>query len=118
MLSPDVLEIIDDPEIAGGQPFTVLRKTLTRVRGGVNESVDEYAVTGNIQPAGKGVSPSQSEDEQNESITIWTKFTLQCGEPGTAADEIVFNGKRWRLTSVDDYSGWGFTIGHATRVRE
>jgi len=120
MLSPDVLEIIDDPEVGGDVPFTVVRKTQTRIRGGVSEGVRRFPATGNIQPENEGIQQTQGEDVLDEQIVIYTTFILQSGTREKSVlgpDEIVYNGNTYRVTRVDNYAAWGFTVGHATRVR-
>ena len=120
MLSPDVLEIIDDPEVGGAVAFTVNRKEQTRIRGGVSEKLRKIPATGNIQPENKGIQQVQGEDILDEQIVIYTTFILQAGTRGKSVlgpDEIVYDGNTYRVTRVDNYAAWGFTVGHATRVR-
>ena len=122
LLSPDVLEIIDDPEVGGGVEFLVCRKKIIRIRGSVSESITQINATGNIQPEGKSAAPGPAEDVLDERIVIYTTFTLQPGgkpADGTyEADEILYDQIRYRITSVENYYQWGFTVGHATRMRE
>lgn len=122
MLNPDVLEIIDDPDLGGGVAFTVCRRQITRIKGSVNEVEEETVATGNIQPETKSNSPSDAEDLLDERITIYTRFILRIGGHVDGktylSDEIIYNGVRYRVTSVNNWSQWGFTIGHATRMRE
>ena len=57
----------------------------------------------------------------NESIVIYTTFTLQNGANDGASivepDEILWNGERWRITSINNWAEWGFTVGYAEKVR-
>lgn len=123
MMMPDVTELIDDPEIGGGQPFTVIRKTVTRTRGGVSESQQEYHVTGNVQPAQEiSLQQLELEDKSDEVISIHTRFPMQTGSNAgvsfVSADEILYSGSRWRLLRVMPWNQWGFCVGYATRVKE
>ena len=123
MLLPDVTEIIDDPEIGGGQAFQVVRYTSTRTLGAITKTPKTYNLTGNIQPQDMSTQTSTSEDELNESIVIYAKFAFQAGENngGTTyygPDEIHYDGKRYRVTRVNNWSKWGFSIAYATRVMD
>lgn len=122
MLLPDVLEIIDDPEVGGGVEFQVIRTVTTRKLGTVENVTQTINATGNIQPEGKGIQASTLEDPMNEGIVIYSTFIFQTGENSggisfTGPDEVIWNGIRWRLTRVDNWADWGFTIAHAERVR-
>lgn len=123
MLMPDITEILDDPEVGGGQPFQVKRYTNTRKLGSVTKKAKTYNVTGNIQPQDLSAQTSTSEDTLNESVVIYARFAFQAGENGggatfTGADEILYNGKRYRVTRVNNWSEWGFSIAYATRVMD
>ena len=123
MLMPDVTEIINDPEIGGGQPFQVRRVSNTRVLGGVTRNVETIDLIGNIQPQDMSSQSSTVEDTLNETIVIYANFGFQTGEntgdsPFTGADEILYDGKVYRVTSVNNWSEWGFSIANATRVRD
>lgn len=122
MLLPDVLEIIDDPEVGGGVEFQVIRTVTTRKLGTVENVTQTINATGNIQPEGKGIQASTLEDPMNEGIVIYSTFIFQTGANSggisfTGPDEVIWNGIRWRLTRVDNWADWGFTIAHAERVR-
>lgn len=119
MLMPDVTEILDDPEVGGGVSFQVRRKTTRRVRGNVETTERNFTATGNIQPQSKGNQPSTVEDQQNESIVVYSTFTFQNGVNNgtsifTQTDEILYRGKVYRVTHVDDWSEWGYTRAYAT----
>ncbi|MBP5726756.1 MAG: hypothetical protein J6Y48_06740 [Clostridia bacterium] len=119
---PDVLEIIDDPELGGGVAFQVKRTVTRRVIGNVEHDTLLINATGNIQPQTKSTQASTLEDPLSESIVIYTTFIFQTGENHggasfTARDEVIWNGHTWRLTSVNNWEKWGFTIAYAERVR-
>ena len=121
MLMPDVLEIIDDPEV-GGHAFQVRRTTTSRTLGRVVNTSVIYDVTGNIQPQDMSAQTSTSEDLMTESIVAYAKFSFSAGfnsgEAFTGPDEILYNGKVYRTTHVSDWSDWGFSIAYATRVHD
>ena len=123
MLMPDVTEILDDPEIGGGQPFTVIRNTVTRTLGSIVKTPETFNLSGNIQPQSMSSQTSTSEDTLNEGIVIYAKFAFQAGTNDggytfIGADEILYDGKRYRVTNVNNWSKWGFSIANATRVMD
>ena len=120
---PDVTEIINDPEVGGAQPFQVRRVTNTRKKGGVVRSETVTNCIGNIQPQGLETQSSTAEDLQTETIVIYACFAFSVGSNDggvsfTGPDEILYNDKVYRVTRVNDWSGWGFTIAYATRVMD
>lgn len=122
MLMPDVTAILNDPEVGGGVPFQVKRTTNTRVMGSVRQSETIINATGNIQPQDKSSQSSTAEDLLNEGIVVYSKFTFSTGENDggmtfLGPDEILWDGKTWRVTFVDNWSKWGYTRASATRVR-
>lgn len=122
MLLPDVTEILEDPEIGGAQPFKVIRTTVSRTLGRISRSTVETDVIGNVQPQDMSTQTSTSEDTMNESIVIYAKFAFSTGfnDGGafTEADEVLYDGKTYRVTRVNDWSKWGFSIAYATRVHD
>ena len=121
MLNPDVTEILVDPELGGGVPFTVIRTLNVRTGGNVRQTVREINAVGNIQPENKSIQSSTTEDPLAESSVIYTLFIFQTGSNSysefTEPDENLYNGVKYRITSVNNWKEWGFTIGHAERVR-
>ena len=120
---PDVTEIIDDPEVGGCQPFQVVRRTATRTLGAITESSTTYNLIGNIQPQDMASQTSTSEDTLNESIVIYARFAFQIGANNggpsfLGADEVLYNGFRYRVTRVNNWAQWGFSIAYATRVMD
>lgn len=123
MLLPDVTDILIDPDVGGGQSFQVIRYTNTRVLGGVSRSSETFDLFGNVQPQDKSTQTSTSENTLNETIVIYAEFAFQVGENsgGTTfkgPDEVLYDGKRYRVMSVNNWSKWGFSIAHATRVMD
>ena len=123
MLMPDVREILNDPEVGGGVAFQVRRVTNTRVLGSVTRNVTTYDVTGNIQPVELSVSASTTEDLLTENIVIRAEFEFMVGSNNGSVefngeDEVLWDGKVWRITRVEDWSKWGFSTAYATRVMD
>ena len=121
MLMPDVTEILDDPELGGGVSFEVIRTQNIRSAGHITQQTQTLHATGNIQPANKSTQSSTVEDPLSESIVIYTTFIFQTGQNDysefTGPDEVIYQGIRYRVTSVNNWKDWGFTIANAERVR-
>ena len=121
MLMPDVTEILDDPEVGGGEPFQVVRYTSKRTLGAITKTSQVYNLTGNIQPQDMGAQSSTVEDLMTENIVIYAKFAFQAGENNGGvtfygADEILYDNKKYRVTRVNNWAKWGFSIAYASRV--
>lgn len=119
MLDPDVLEILDDPEVGGGVPFQVRRKTVTRDRGTDKVTEEIFDLTGSIQPQDKSNQSSTAEDLKTEIIVVRAVFEFQTGTNNgaiqTQTDEILWKNAVYRVTRVEDWSEWGFTTAYATK---
>lgn len=117
---PDVLENLNDPELGGGVAFQVKRTVNTRAMGNVTQETEYLNVTGNIQPQTKSSQASTPEDPRTEEIVIYAAFEFQLGandgDKFTGPDEILFNGNTYRVTRVNNWSDWGFSIAYAERV--
>ena len=122
MLMPDVTEILYDPEVGGGQEFSVTRNVSTRSRSGYTKTPTTVTAVGNVQPQEMSNQTSTSEDLLNESIVIYSTYSFQTGENDgtsiTEADIVFWNDLYWRVTRVDDWSKWGYTRAFATRIRD
>ena len=121
MLLPDVTEIIIDPELGGGVAFQVIRTQNVRTGGSVTQTKQTLDAIGNIQPENKSIQSSTIEDPMFESIVIYTTFIFQTGSNSysefTEPDEVLYNGVTYRITSINNWQEWGFTIAHSERVR-
>ena len=119
---PDVTAILDDPEVGGGQEFQVVRFTIERNRAGYKKTPTTYDATGNVQPQEKSNQTSTSESVLTESIVVYSTFIFQTGsndgESKTEADIILYDGHKWRVTRVDDWSKWGYSRAYATRAND
>lgn len=122
MLMPDVTPILDDPEVGGGVSFQVIRNTAVRSLGGYTKTVQTFSETGNIQPQEMSNQASTPEDKLEESIVIYTTFSLQTGSnTGSSiveSDIVQYDNLYWRVTRVENWSKWGFTRAYATRIRD
>jgi hypothetical protein len=119
MLDPDVLEILQDPEVGGGVAFKVKRKTTTRILGGDKTTEEVFDLTGSIQPQDKSIQSSTAEDLKTEIIVVRAPFAFQTGSNSgktiIQTDIIVWKDASWRVTRVDDWSEWGYSTAYATK---
>ena len=120
MLLPDVTAILNDPEVGGGVAFKVRRVTNTRVLGGVTRTEEIFDVTGNIQPQEMSVRASTTEDELTETIVVRAIFDFKVGSSDGGVtfygeDEILWDSMTWRVTRVDNWKDWGFSVAYATK---
>lgn len=119
MLDPDVLEILQDPEVGGGVAFKVKRKTTTRILGGDETTEEVFDLTGSIQPQDKSIQSSTAEDLKTEIIVVRAPFAFQTGSNSgktiIQTDIIIWKDASWRVTRVDDWSEWGYSTAYATK---
>ena len=119
MLDPDVLEILQDPEVGGGVAFKVKRKTTTRILGGDKTTEEVFDLTGSIQPQDKSIQSSTAEDLKTEIIVVRAPFAFQTGSNSgktiIQTDIIVWKDASWRVARVDDWSEWGYSTAYATK---
>lgn len=123
MLLPDVTAILNDPEVGGGVAFQVRRVENERSLGSVIQHETIYDCTGNIQPQDMSVSASTTEDEYSESIVIRSTFAFMVGSNDGGStfmgeDEVLWDGKVWRVTRVENWKDWGFSVAYATKVMD
>lgn len=124
MLNPDVTELLDDPELGGGVSFLVIREQRRRtlVAGSSEQvTITKITATGNIQPADiEALQLFPEEDRSDKVIVIYTKFAFQLGADGDSeympADIVIYDHMAWKVTRVNHWSKWGFTIAYATHV--
>lgn len=125
MLLPDVTEILDDPEIGGGQPFTVVRDTLRRTLSANAEEQrtrQRFAAAGNLQPAQTtDLQLLPDEDRSEETLVIRSTFTFQLGTDGyaqyTLPDVVLYDRKVWKVFRIDPWQAWGFHTAYARCIR-
>lgn len=124
-LRPDITQMLDDPDIGGGQPFTIVRRVVTRVKGRytspTSETVQRIPATGTLQPAGFEALQQLPEADRSENVLIVrTTKALYLGQSGdssdTLADEIEYSGGKYKVLQVKDWGKWGMWVAYATRV--
>lgn len=89
-------------------------------RGVVQPTFDEIQVGGQIQPITASRQGNQHNgDVAKAAISFWVKAEVHTVETQEVADQIVFDGKIWNVTSVTPWvrnNGW--TTGTATLDKE
>lgn len=125
MLSPDIREILYDPDVGGGQAFIVERKTKKRSKGRLSDEAEVEIINaiGSVQPAGVDVLQQlQEADRRNTVIVVRTETPMQMGSTGddgdVLADEILYRGGRYKILQLKDWTAWGMSVAYATRVGE
>ena len=124
-LSPDVTELLTDPELGGGLEFTVIRKTTRNTIDGRVTEVTTIKGTGNIQPPSAYDLQLTHEEQSSEPMIVirsTTEFSMGSNN-GTGSvycepDEVVAMGKRWKIKRLDDWSAWGFTSAWFTLMKD
>lgn len=118
---PDITELLDDPDVGGGQSFQVERTSGIRANGKkVPSTPTLHNATGNIQPAQpKELERLPEEDRKKNVIAIRSTFNFQMGSDDggkayTDPDVVIIGGKRYRVLKIDDWSLYGFQCAFAT----
>ena len=114
----DILSAIRDPEL-GAAGFQVIRPMCTVSQGETTRTTQVFPAVGCIHPGTPDVLKLLPEEERHETlIAVYTAFPLSLGENSggtayTAADRIAWNGKTWKLVSLQDWPAFGCCRGTA-----
>lgn len=121
-LKPDVRRLLTDTDIGGGQGFVIIRRSRVRYKGRMGEeTVSRINAVGSVQPAGVDVLQQLPEgDRSGQVIIIRTATRIQTGSAGdssdTLSDEVEYNGGRYKILQLKDWSAWGMWTAYATRI--
>lgn len=126
MFWPDILSLLDDPEVAGGQSFLVVRKTIPRVKGRYGEAVIQFIpATGSVQPAGEETLMQLPEgDRKGEVLIFRTSTPIQLGENDAStqagiadivSDELQYLGSQYKILSRKYWPMIGMYTAVATK---
>ena len=114
----EIISALLDPEL-GATAFRVVRPAVRVSQGTTERTVQVYSAAGCIHPGIPGMLKLLPEEERHETfIVVYTAFPLSLGENSggtayTAADRIAWNGKTWKLVSLQDWSAFGYCRGTA-----
>lgn len=104
----DVTDVLYDPMFATS--ITVLRTTEgidSNGRGYKGPEVSTTVVAVVIPQSGAVLQRLAEGSNISESITVYTEFRLSASVDGQSADEILWNGRRYVVKNVSDYSQYG-----------
>lgn len=102
-------ELITDPDLA--QWFTVTRSLQVVDQSGntqvfAQQPLDVYGIVQPAPPETTALYLPEGE-RTNTNINVWTTTPLQVGIDGTAADVIGYNGQRYRVCKITNWTHAG-----------
>lgn len=120
-VSPDVTELLHDPELGGGRPFYIVRRHENRVTGQRREEWLE--ALGNVQAAGQDALAQLPEGDRYQGVKVFRTDTLfqmgsDQGEWFTYKDEIRYKGKAYTVLAIDDWQDYGMHFAYGTQMGE
>lgn len=105
----DVTEILGDPDFA--QQIMVRRGVLTEDdngRGSMSYPPDVSTSAVVVPASGYDLMRLPDAERNEEHIRVYTQFPLSIGQgPSQTADLIIFHGKQYVVTQLDDYTDFG-----------
>lgn len=114
----DVTELLHDPDFVG--PLTIIHRVPTVNALGENTLSETPLVTiGVVEPAsGKTLQRLPDALRSADVSSFWVKGEIQTDGSGQYPDILVFNGKRYAVQNVLDYTNWGAGWCEGVCVRE
>jgi hypothetical protein len=103
----DVSEVLTDPDFADSLVCSRLAQVVGADGVAANTSTDTpfYGVV--TAASGNNLVRTPDGSYTKGDILVVTQFVLRTGATIGAADEITWNGKRYTITQVNDYSRYG-----------
>jgi len=103
----DVTEVLFDPILC--DDFAVVRSTRSVSQAGLTvDTPGYYTAYGSVQPSsGADLNILPEMERIGAHITVTTTFRLVALTDSTAADQVVWNGKLYRVMHVNDWSAYG-----------
>ena len=123
MQLPDITDLLYDPDVGGNQPFIIKRTTVTRRKGRYADSqTQSIKASGSVQPAGTNALEQLPEGDRDKGVYIVrTRTAMYMGsetdEASTLADEIIYNGDRYKILMVKEWQAWGMYVAYMTRIQ-
>ncbi|MGO4171559.1 hypothetical protein [Bosea sp. TAF32] len=108
----DVSDVLSDPDFADGATITRTVVTVDPETGRTIETPTTTPISVVVtSDKGRNLQRNPEAALSEGSIIVHTTFTLTEGGNGVDADIIDWNGRKWTVVTVDDYSryGAGFT---------
>ena len=103
----DVSEILNDPDLV--DPIQIIDR-LPRVNSFGESSLQEFPrlTVGSVQPASSRAVLRLPEALRVENLmSFWVKGKIVASESGKYTSVILFNGQRFNVQAVFDWSNWG-----------
>lgn len=120
-LLPDITGLLDDPDVGGGQAFTIIRTTVQRSKGRASTSViRRIRATGSVQPVGENVLDQLPEGDRDEAEFIIRSTTpfqngSSSGTEDVLPDEVEYCGERYKLLKTKEWQRWGMHVAIVKR---
>lgn len=124
MLQPDLRELLYDEDIGGGRVFTIIRRSKVRSKGRLTDGQTEtITAVGSVQPLGAdSLQQLPESDRTGQVIIARTEIAMQIGSTSDTgdllADEIEYNGDRFKILQLKNWGEWGVYAAIATRIGE
>ena len=113
----DLSDILCDPDLAG-DVFHVVRRIASISAGGVVAITGTQTdlLFGGVVPQDATLGQDPDGARVAGTIKVWAQYPFVMASGGTLADLILWNGRRYIVTDVQDYSrfGGGFMAATAT----
>ncbi len=108
MATIDVSELMDDPDFVDG--VTVFRRN-TAIGSNGRQTITEIRtdnVNAIVQPASGDVVAKLPEGARIDgAMSVWTRYTLRAMATGVQPDEIEWRGRRYVVSTLNDFDNWG-----------
>jgi hypothetical protein len=114
MATVDVTALLSDPDFSS--TFTIYRTTEVVGDNGrkTTQALPPQTVTGVVVPGGLRLVRKEEGDRVSGAITVYSRCRLIPRTRTTPPDEIVYRGRRYIVTAVDDWSAFGSGFYTAT----
>ena len=122
MLQPDLRELLYDKDVGGGRSFTIIRRSKVRSKGRLTDGETEtISAVGSVQPLGPDALQQLPESDRTGQVIIArTETAMQIGSTNDTgdllADEIEYNGDRFKILQLKNWGEWGVYAAIATRI--
>lgn len=118
MAQIDVSDVVLDPDFQDS--FTVIRSIETVDGHGRGQLTPTPTLAWGVVQAASGRTMELTPDavRTNEMLEIWTEYGLQEATDQTQADVVLWKGKQFMVTHVDDWTNWGQGYRHAVLTRK
>lgn len=117
MLMPDITAVLFDPTV-GSRPFEIRRRRGKWVGGRfvIQGDVEIIPARGCIQPQGaENMSQSPEGEKREGGIVIYTTTTIYLTEGEEVSDEVIWQGEKYKIMSVNRWQEHGFNVANASK---